>query len=892
MKSFKSYLKEYGGYGVDAPAFAVGGASTGPGMGQYVPSADLNLRASKQAVSGGKVAKFITGNNVTFQGKKYKKVELEVLKVDNKSQTVEVAFISPKELENRKVNMSFRYLRRGPFVATKIPNYFEEKNPRIPRKKGQPAGSKKHSDLYTDENPKGTIHGLGFKDVATARASVKKIENSGKKHAHKIQAAIAMEQRARVMGKTAEAAVYRAYIEKMKKKTKQMQKEDFEPVNQGKLSELIFRGSRHGDKNDLYNMLIPVSSTLFKRIFPKQVRGTFFHVTDTDGFENLYDIQNSKKSIAAFANMTAKDIKGGVASGSGIIAEVEGNALAASAQDLMSLPTRDGRRLIFYKFFHDEFNKEQVKGMDKSMSVLLQAMIRKYALPSRVKKPRYSPYFSDFEVFKSIRNDYENKKYDERNKDAKTAGKRMQMLIKDYLNGIERILKKHAKGVQEVLTGYLKRKSTNRNWDEVVIDDVNITRVFIVSDHFETKIFKKDQLDHEAYKKNLQFAGVPVEIKKADEVVQYVAKVRDKSLKENYITEDGHTASARIDARQKRERERLKIKHDREDGRAARQDAAAKDTARRVAERFKQSDVDGLEKFADRLLKKFKIDVEFTRHFVDRLNDPRNSPEIKIAELQRLFKKIKKNKGIGISSNPDIEAVLKDMETNLNLPVVIKKKGNEFELINKTIMRKPDFKTTSKVIRYENAPNTKDAMKRYRAGKAGFTDIAHLKAKGLIKRSDGTKRKSAKYEDTKCPPGYKFDKKLNACVPKGKVVYYAPFFGRMKDPTPSNGQDANNTGNGQNGNGTNGNGGNGNGGNGQTGNGQTGNGQSGGESYLVADVRKMPGGGYGVYADVFKKGRRVMTPGGKHRKELKKVYKNKKDANDYMAAIMIAKGGG
>ena len=136
-------------------------------------------------------------------------------------------------------------------------------------------------------------------------------------------------------------------------------------------------------------------------------------------------------------------------------------------------------------------------------------------------------------------------------------------------------------------------------------------------------------------------------------------------------------------------------------------------------ERFTQSDVDGLEKFADRLLKKFKIDVEFTRHFVDRLNDPRNSPEIKIAELQRLFKKIKKNKGIGISSNPDIEAVLKDMETNLNLPVVIKKKGNEFELINKTIMRKPDFKTTSKVIRYENAPNTKDAMKRYRAGK-GF----------------------------------------------------------------------------------------------------------------------------------------------------------------------------
>ena len=93
-------------------------------------------------------------------------------------------------------------------------------NPRIPRKKGQPAGSKKHSDLYTDENPKGTIHGLGFKDVATAQASVSKIRNSGRSHAHQIQAAIAMEQRARAAGKSGPAAIYRKYINSMKKKTK------------------------------------------------------------------------------------------------------------------------------------------------------------------------------------------------------------------------------------------------------------------------------------------------------------------------------------------------------------------------------------------------------------------------------------------------------------------------------------------------------------------------------------------------------------------------------------------------------------------------------------------------------------------------------------------------
>ena len=57
------------------------------------------------------------------------------------------------------------------------------------------------------------------------------------------------------------------------------------------------------------------------------------------------------------------------------------------------------------------------------------------------------------------------------------------------------------------------------------------------------------------------------------------------------------------------------------------------------------------------------------------------------------------------------------------------------------------------------------------------------------------------------------------------------------------------------------------------------------------DVRKMSGGGYGVYADKFVKGKRVTLPSGKHAKELKKVYKSKEKANKYMAAIMIGKGG-
>ena len=92
-----------------------------------------------------------------------------------------------------------------------------DKNTRIPRKPGQKAGSDKHSDLYTDENPKGTIHGLGFTDAAKARQSVNKIKGSGKTHAHKMQAAIAMSQRAKVASRRAKVASQRAKDPQKKK---------------------------------------------------------------------------------------------------------------------------------------------------------------------------------------------------------------------------------------------------------------------------------------------------------------------------------------------------------------------------------------------------------------------------------------------------------------------------------------------------------------------------------------------------------------------------------------------------------------------------------------------------------------------------------------------------
>ena len=41
-----------------------------------------------------------------------------------------------------------------------------------------------------------------------------------------------------------------------------------------------------------------------------------------------------------------------------------------------------------------------------------------------------------------------------------------------------------------------------------------------------------------------------------------------------------------------------------------------------------KSDLDAIERYADKLFAKVGIDVEFTRHFLDRANDARNKKDI------------------------------------------------------------------------------------------------------------------------------------------------------------------------------------------------------------------------------------------------------------------------
>ena len=118
-------------------------------------------------------------------------------------------------------------------------------------------------------------------------------------------------------------------------------------------------------------------------------------------------------------------------------------------------------------------------------------------------------------------------------------------------------------------------------------------------------------------------------------------------------------------------------------------------------ENITQKQLNAIESYADRLFRAVDIDVEFTRHFIDRVNDSRNKKQITQSELVRLFKQTYKKHGKQIPQMGDeAQAVIRDMQTDINMPFVLAydNRNKELDLVAKTVMRKKGFKTSNKKL--------------------------------------------------------------------------------------------------------------------------------------------------------------------------------------------------
>jgi len=111
-----------------------------------------------------------------------------------------------------------------------------------------------------------------------------------------------------------------------------------------------------------------------------------------------------------------------------------------------------------------------------------------------------------------------------------------------------------------------------------------------------------------------------------------------------------------------------------------------------INEDITKSQLNAIENYADKLFAKLGIDIEFTKHFLDRLNDKRNIKPISVPELMGMFKRLHKKHGKPLSKvDDDFDAVVKDFNSNINIPFAINVTPNDIDLVAKTVMRKKRF---------------------------------------------------------------------------------------------------------------------------------------------------------------------------------------------------------
>ena len=118
-----------------------------------------------------------------------------------------------------------------------------------------------------------------------------------------------------------------------------------------------------------------------------------------------------------------------------------------------------------------------------------------------------------------------------------------------------------------------------------------------------------------------------------------------------------------------------------------------------------KGDIKNLEVELGILFSSLKIDVAFSKHFFDRLNDERNKRQISVCELRGIFNSLYQKFGIKISDvDNEVEALIKSISTNIHIPIAmhwdIRKK--EVVMVAKTVMRKKGFKSSTKRMTVEN----------------------------------------------------------------------------------------------------------------------------------------------------------------------------------------------
>ena len=240
------------------------------------------------------------------------------------------------------------------------------------------------------------------------------------------------------------------------------------------LSTMLFDLPRAG----LKDALIPLSPSILKRLWPKPPRTTVFHLTDYTGVGNLKKLQGGKRSISAFFNITPRAIEDGIRTEGGYVVELIGDILAAAPDDISSQPDKTGRRWVVLSTLLNPIDTyqggdgigggEKLKGMENDINEMMIEIIMQYA-----DDPKFMPNTNKSWI--ALRQEYLNE------------GKILSLIIKDYINGMEKIMKKYSAKLKSVLLDYVKKRAQEPDpdsgdlpeWDEIIVNNFKIQKIHV-----------------------------------------------------------------------------------------------------------------------------------------------------------------------------------------------------------------------------------------------------------------------------------------------------------------------------------------------------------------------------------------------------------------------------
>ena len=228
-------------------------------------------------------------------------------------------------------------------------------------------------------------------------------------------------------------------------------------------SEIIF--SEVGSVDDLQ---IPMSSTMFKRIWPDTIRTTVFHVLSPAYLGRLKKIEGKKNSISAFFKMLASEMESGIAIDGGVVAELDADVIVSSPTDVLTSVDKTGRRWAPMEFLTgDQWKSPKMKSVFKDLDALIGTLVKKHLSHLKPKGDMYD-YWQNMKTH------------------LKDDGKKLSLVIKDYYDGVEVAFKKNSKVMKKALYDYAKNsKLTDDAWDEQVVNNIKIKKVHILRDEID-----------------------------------------------------------------------------------------------------------------------------------------------------------------------------------------------------------------------------------------------------------------------------------------------------------------------------------------------------------------------------------------------------------------------